>query len=554
VVIVDEASMLTTDDLDQLTARVDHAKAVLVLVGDPAQIGAVQAPGGMFELCCQRMGEWTVELTELHRFRQPWEGPATLRLRAGDASVLADYARHSRIHPAGSSEDAADAVFHRWAGATETGRDALMLARAWADVNALNARARAAAVATGAISGPVLVSVTSRTASTGGHREARTWRVGDVLIAKKNNTNIYIGNDTLRNGDRFRVAAATDAGLVMQDLRGRGSTTLPVAYLARHSEYGWAITIDGAQGATADVGIVLARSGLDREHLYVAMSRGREENHVHTTPEVATGDAGPHRSREATMQELPQPPEAVGQLAFPGTQRAVAHGSGVALQSTRVADRKLSAQVAPSALGEAMSQLSTAVRTSGRERAAHSLLDAHVQARREQDWREREANRPPRPVPSEHRRHLRDLERAQSDLMHARAVAQRLTTHVQDLEDQREALPIWALRRRRDLTTRIETTRNDWFHQNANDQVNRAGRAVETANGFVEVDSVQRDADDRADRQYRHQQWLERSMRPSPNVVITPSGQLDRGGSFRRDAQDRHYTVKPPPPGYGRSL
>jgi ATP-dependent exoDNAse (exonuclease V) alpha subunit len=82
VVIVDEASMLTTDDLDQLTARVDHAKAVLVLVGDPAQIGAVQAPGGMFELCCQRMGEWTVELTELHRFRQPWEGPATLRLRA----------------------------------------------------------------------------------------------------------------------------------------------------------------------------------------------------------------------------------------------------------------------------------------------------------------------------------------------------------------------------------------------------------------------------------------------------------------------------------------
>jgi ATP-dependent exoDNAse (exonuclease V) alpha subunit len=419
VVIVDEASMLTTADLDQLTARVQHANAALVLVGDPAQIGAVQAPGGMFELCCQRMGEWTVELSELHRFRQPWEGPATLRLRAGDASVLADYARHGRIHPAGSSEDAADAVFHRWAGATEAGRDALMLARAWADVNALNARARAAAVATGDISGPVLVSVTSHTASTGGHPEARTWRVGDVVIAKKNNTNIHIGNDTLRNGDRFRVAAVTDAALVVQDLRGRGSTTLPVAYLARHSEYGWATTSDGAQGATADVGIVLARSGLDREHLYVAMSRGREENHVHTTPEVATGDAGPHRTRKATMKELPQPPEAVGQLAFPGTQRAVANGSGVALQSTRLADRKLSAQVAPSAMHEAMTQVSTAVSTSGRERAAHSLLDAHVQASREQAWREREASRPPRPMPSEHRRHLRDLERAQSDLTHA---------------------------------------------------------------------------------------------------------------------------------------
>jgi conjugative relaxase-like TrwC/TraI family protein len=557
VVIVDEASMLTTDDLDRLTARVQHAQAALVLVGDPAQIGAVQAPGGMFELCCQRMGEWTVELSELHRFQHPWEGPATLRLRAGDASVLADYARHGRIHPAASSEDAADAVFHRWAGATDAGRDALMLAKAWADVNALNARARAAAIATGTVSGPVLVSVTSRTASTGGHPEARTWRAGDVLIAKKNNTNIHIGDDTLRNGDRFRVAAAaTDAGLVVQDLRGRGTTTLPVAYLARHSEYGWATTIDGAQGATADVGIVLARSGLDREHLYVAMSRGREENHVHTTPEVATGDAGPHRTRAATMKELPQPPEPVGQLAIPGTPRTEPHGSGVALQSTRLADRKLSTPVPPPAVDEAMAQLNTAVSTSGRERAAHSLLDAHVEASREQAWREREANRPPRPLTSEHRRHLRDLERAQSDLAHALSVAQRLTTDVQDLEGQLAALPIWAVRRRHDLATRIETTRNDWFHQNANDQVNRAAHAVETAKALVDVDSGQHVADDRADRQHRHQEWLERYMRPYlyPSRNITQVEPQEEPSPVRRPAHDQYRAAQPPSQGYGRSL
>jgi ATP-dependent exoDNAse (exonuclease V) alpha subunit len=295
VVIVDEASMLTTADLDQLTARVDQANAALVLVGDPAQIGAVQAPGGMFELCCERMGSWTVELTELHRFRQPWEGPAAMRLRAGDPAVLADYARHGRIHPAANSEEAADAVFHRWADATEAGRDALMLARGWADVNALNARARAAAVATGAVRGPVLASVTSRTSSTGGHPEARTWRTGDVLIAKKNNPNIHIGNDTLCNGDRFQVAAQAEIGLVVEDLRGRGTTTMPIAYLARHSEYGWATTIDGAQGATADVGIVLARSGLDRAHLDVARSRGREETMSTPPARLRWGRRSPSR-------------------------------------------------------------------------------------------------------------------------------------------------------------------------------------------------------------------------------------------------------------------
>ncbi len=49
----------------------------------------------------------------------------------------------------------------------------------------------------------------------------------------------------------------------------------PASYLAEHATYGWACTIDGAQGATADLGILLARPGLDREHLYVGMTRGR---------------------------------------------------------------------------------------------------------------------------------------------------------------------------------------------------------------------------------------------------------------------------------------
>jgi hypothetical protein len=134
--------------------------------------------------------------------------------------------------------------------------------------------------------------------------------------------------------------------------------------------------------------------------------------------------------------------------------------------------------------------------------------------------------------------------------VHARAVAQRLTTQLRDLQDQREALPIWALGRRRDLTIRIETTRKAWPHQHATDHVDHAERFVETARTVVDADSVQRLASDGADRDYRHGQWLERSTRPYPNV-ITPSGHLDRGRSSRRD---RYYTVKPRSPGYGRSL
>ncbi|MCA0331041.1 MAG: relaxase domain-containing protein, partial [Actinobacteria bacterium] len=184
VLLVDEASMLATADLAALTTRAQAAGARVVLVGDPAQIGAIRAPGGMLEHLACLLPNRVVELSGLHRFTHRWEAAATLRLRAGDASVLRTYQEQDRIHPAADGDDAADAVFERWHTAVSEGRDALMLARGWGDVTALNARARAAAIAAGQVTGPSLLTVTARTASTRGRPEAREWRAGDVIMAK----------------------------------------------------------------------------------------------------------------------------------------------------------------------------------------------------------------------------------------------------------------------------------------------------------------------------------------------------------------------------------
>ena len=169
VLVVDEASMLSTADLDALTARAAAARAALVLVGDPAQIGAVNAAGGMFDHLTHTLAGQVVQLSELHRFTQAWEAAATLRLRDGDPSVLSVYAAHDRVHPEPSADAAADAVLHRWRTAQAGGRDALMLARSWTDVTALNTRARAAAQAAGVVHGPVLATVTAHGPSTRGH-------------------------------------------------------------------------------------------------------------------------------------------------------------------------------------------------------------------------------------------------------------------------------------------------------------------------------------------------------------------------------------------------
>ena len=78
--------------------------------------------------------------------------------------------------------------------------------------------------------------------------------------------------------------------MIVEDLTGRGRAVLPADYLSKHADHGWASTIDAAQGATADVGIVLVRPGMDREHLYVAMARGGHGNHAYITPNLATED------------------------------------------------------------------------------------------------------------------------------------------------------------------------------------------------------------------------------------------------------------------------
>jgi conjugative relaxase-like TrwC/TraI family protein len=279
VVIVDEASMASTFDLATLVRAAARANTKVVLVGDPAQIGVINGPGGILSALADR--GHGIELAQVHRFGHDWEAAASLRLRQGDPTVINTYEQAGRIHAVDNPDHAITAVFTHWQNACAEGHDTLMLARTRADVDALNTLAKTAAQASGTSAGPVLEA--------GG----RSWQAGDVLGTRRNNRTIPLADSHVRNGDRYRVLTVTaDGGLLVDDLAGRGRTLLPSAYVAEHVDYGWATTIDAAQGATTDVGIVLVRPGIDREHLYVAMTRGRQANHAYITG--AAVDTGEH--------------------------------------------------------------------------------------------------------------------------------------------------------------------------------------------------------------------------------------------------------------------
>jgi AAA domain len=94
LVLMDEASMVGNPDLADTVSWVAACGAKLVLAGDSGQLQAVENGGGL-SLLASTLGY--VQLAEPARFRAAWEKDASLRLRAGDVSVLADYDQHGRI-------------------------------------------------------------------------------------------------------------------------------------------------------------------------------------------------------------------------------------------------------------------------------------------------------------------------------------------------------------------------------------------------------------------------------------------------------------------------
>ena len=72
LVIVDEASLAGTFALDELVGAAGQSGSKILLVGDWAQLGSVEA-GGAFSLLVKDRGDLVPELTDVRRFNSEWE-------------------------------------------------------------------------------------------------------------------------------------------------------------------------------------------------------------------------------------------------------------------------------------------------------------------------------------------------------------------------------------------------------------------------------------------------------------------------------------------------
>lgn len=270
VILVDEAGMAGTFNLDRLRAIAAHHRATIRLLGDYRQLSAVES-GGVLRLIATDVG--ATELQTVHRFTNPAEAAATVKLRVGDTSALDFYEANQRIQ-GGSRHAMLDNVYTGWHSDITAGQVSIMCAATTADVTALAARARLDRVALGHVE---RTGVELRDGNLAGR--------GDWVVTRRNKRRFTCnrGKDFVRNGDGWTVTARhRDGSLTVRHLRHRGTVRLPADYVTAHVELMYATTVHRAQGDTVDTTHALITADVARENLYVAATRARHHTRLYT--------------------------------------------------------------------------------------------------------------------------------------------------------------------------------------------------------------------------------------------------------------------------------
>jgi conjugative relaxase-like TrwC/TraI family protein len=266
VVVADEAGMADDTNLARLALAAERARASLVLVGDHRQLAAV-GPGGALAAVLDRRPDVVVVLDTNVRQRDAAERTALAELRDGSVPrAVAWYAQTGRIHTQPARVDTLVAMADAWATDHAAGHDTALLAWRRTDVDDLNRIARARWDTLGRLHGDdVLVD--------GGHRYA----VGDRLVALAPNPEAGIVTS-----EPLTVLQVSEEALTVRTSRGREVTLTGYGMDVEHVDYGYALTVHRAQGATYDRAHVLAAGG-GRELGYVALSRARDRTTIHAT-------------------------------------------------------------------------------------------------------------------------------------------------------------------------------------------------------------------------------------------------------------------------------
>lgn len=265
VLVIDEAGMVGTRQIERVLSHAADAGAQVVLVGDPQQLQAIEA-GAAFRAIHERHGG--VEISEVRRQHEGWQQDETRHLATGrTGQAIHTYDERGMVHPAETREAAREELIERWDRARQSapGDTRIILTHTNDEVRELNEAARERMRDAGELGNAVSINVA---------RGERQFASGDRIMFLRNERGLGVKNGTLGAIEQVtpqRMIVRTDDG------RSIGLDTKDYA----HIDHGYAATIHKAQGMTVDRSHVLATPGMDSHGAYVALSRHRDGVDLH---------------------------------------------------------------------------------------------------------------------------------------------------------------------------------------------------------------------------------------------------------------------------------
>ncbi|SEI14714.1 plasmid mobilization system relaxase [Rhizobium tibeticum] len=296
VLVIDEAGMVSSQQMGRVLKIAEDAGAKVVLVGDAMQLQPIQA-GAAFRVIAERIG--SAELAGVRRQREEWAREASRLFARGKVEEALDaYAREGRIFAAESRVDVVERIVADWTDARRglvrntadseqpvrlRGDELLVLAHTNDDVKRLNAALRQVMRDDGALTA-------AREFQT--ERGVREIAAGDRIIFLENARFIEprarrLGPQYVKNGMLGTVVSTGDKrGDPLLSVRldnGRDVVISEDSY--RNIDHGYAATIHKSQGATVDRTFVLATGMMDQHLTYVSMTRHRDRADLYAARE-----------------------------------------------------------------------------------------------------------------------------------------------------------------------------------------------------------------------------------------------------------------------------
>jgi Ti-type conjugative transfer relaxase TraA len=263
--VIDEAGMVGTRQLERVLSHAAEVGAKVVLVGDIRQLQSIEA-GAAFRSIHERHGG--VEIGEVRRQREDWQRDATRGLATGrTGEAIHAYDAQGMVHVTQTREQARDDLIDGWDRDRQAApdRSRIILTHTNDEVRALNEAARERMRTAGDLGEDVRLTV---------ERGARSFASGDRVMFLQNERGLGV-----RNGTHGTIEQVSAQSMSVRTDDGRNISFDLKDY--NKIDHGYAATIHKAQGMTVDRAHVLATPGMDAHGSYVALSRHRDGVDLH---------------------------------------------------------------------------------------------------------------------------------------------------------------------------------------------------------------------------------------------------------------------------------